>query len=672
MILKGIRLKNIRSFLDERIDFPLGSLLLSGDIGSGKSTILLAIDFALFGLRRGELSGSDLLRHGKNSGSVELFFAINGRDVTIKRTLKRSKESVTQDSGMLEIDNVRYELMPTEIRANVLELFGYPGFGKVNIFRYTVYCPQEEMKHILFYPEERLNTLRKVFDIEKYGKIRENSKLFITELRAMKRELEAYTRDFDDKIKEREEKETDKEKIKDRINDQIESIRKIDQRLQKKKSEIELNEKEIEELNKMKNEIIKKEAELESKKRRTERTGKELEECEGKINPIRDELQKYREPKRPERNEEELTDMIASSEKEKEALISEKAIIDDDIRKLKNIFEKGVCDVCEQKVYSPEAFKDNIEKKLKNEKEISAKTDSLVKNLNGLKKEQEELNSYRIIIGKREQLEKVLNDLISNKNELESEMKYLVNEIRAIQNDLFLLKPRIESLTVLEGENKKLRSEYDEILKEKMAYEKDRSRLEQQLEDIERTVSSLLKEIDEKKKGREKIIRLDEFVNFFDSYFINLTLLIEKNVMVAVQEEFNSLFQNWFRILIGEELSVRVDEQFSPIIEQNGYETEYQNLSGGEKTSVALAYRLALNKVINSLVETIKTKDLLILDEPTDGFSSDQLDRMRDVINELNLRQIVIVSHEPKIDTFVDNVIKLYKEGHVSRIEKPE
>ena len=76
MILKSIKLKNIRSFLDEKIGFPTGSLLLSGDIGSGKSTILLAIDFVLFGLRRGELSGSDLLRHGKNSGSVELVFSV--------------------------------------------------------------------------------------------------------------------------------------------------------------------------------------------------------------------------------------------------------------------------------------------------------------------------------------------------------------------------------------------------------------------------------------------------------------------------------------------------------------------------------------------------------------------------------------------------------------------
>ncbi|MBI3190460.1 hypothetical protein HYZ41_02030 [archaeon] len=68
------------------------------------------------------------------------------------------------------------------------------------------------------------------------------------------------------------------------------------------------------------------------------------------------------------------------------------------------------------------------------------------------------------------------------------------------------------------------------------------------------------------------------------------------------------------------------------------------------------------------MVDTIRTKDLMILDEPTDGFSTDQLDRIRDIINELDMKQLIIVSHEPKIDTFVDNVIKVYKEDHKSRI----
>ena len=54
MKLKKIILDNIRSYEHQVIDFPEGSVLLSGDIGSGKTSILLGIEFALFGLQPGD------------------------------------------------------------------------------------------------------------------------------------------------------------------------------------------------------------------------------------------------------------------------------------------------------------------------------------------------------------------------------------------------------------------------------------------------------------------------------------------------------------------------------------------------------------------------------------------------------------------------------------------
>ena len=49
MILESIELKNIRSYDDQKIEFPKGITLFEGDIGSGKSSILMAVEFALFG-----------------------------------------------------------------------------------------------------------------------------------------------------------------------------------------------------------------------------------------------------------------------------------------------------------------------------------------------------------------------------------------------------------------------------------------------------------------------------------------------------------------------------------------------------------------------------------------------------------------------------------------------
>ena len=115
--------------------------------------------------------------------------------------------------------------------------------------------------------------------------------------------------------------------------------------------------------------------------------------------------------------------------------------------------------------------------------------------------------------------------------------------------------------------------------------------------------------------------------------------------------------------------NVRLSEDFTPIIEQQDYEIDYAYLSGGERTAIALAYRLSLNQVINSLLSKIKTRDLVILDEPTDGFSEQQLDKMRDVLQQLHVRQLIIVSHEQKIESFVSNVIKFKKENGLTKVE---
>ena len=107
MLLKSIKLNNIRSYLDQKIDFPAGSLLLSGDIGSGKSTILLAIEFALFGSKPSELPASSLLRHGKKEGSVELSFEIEGKEILIKRNLKKGKNAIKQETGYIITDGIK-------------------------------------------------------------------------------------------------------------------------------------------------------------------------------------------------------------------------------------------------------------------------------------------------------------------------------------------------------------------------------------------------------------------------------------------------------------------------------------------------------------------------------------------------------------------------------------
>src|SRR3989344_3860477 len=180
MLLKRLTLHNIRSYIDETIDFPSGSILLSGDIGSGKSSILLALEFALFGTSPSELPAEAVMRKGAVNASVEL---------TFKRNLKKEKKGIKQTAGYIIINNLKKDLTATELKAEIVNLLGYPEDSieksKNYLFRYSVYTPQEEMKLILHEaPEVRLDVLRKIFDLDKYKNIRENLQPYLKTLRS--------------------------------------------------------------------------------------------------------------------------------------------------------------------------------------------------------------------------------------------------------------------------------------------------------------------------------------------------------------------------------------------------------------------------------------------------------------------------------------------------------
>ena len=221
-----------------------------------------------------------------------------------------------------------------------------------------------------------------------------------------------------------------------------------------------------------------------------------------------------------------------------------------------------------------------------------------------------------------------------------------INEsIKIIESRKLELNRRINEFKDLNYDS--IRKELDSVLKEEKEILIAKNTYDNESKSINKEFLKLNEDIAKKEEIRNKLFKIKNLRNFIDGDFLNLVETIERKVMLRVHNDFNELFVKWFSILVDDEnMIVSLDEEFSPVIEQNGYNTDYLFLSGGEKTAGALAYRLALNQVINNLVSHIKTKDLLILDEPTDGFSEEQLDRLRLILDELDIKQVIIVSHE--------------------------
>ena len=252
---------------------------------------------------------------------------------------------------------------------------------------------------------------------------------------------------------------------------------------------------------------------------------------------------------------------------------------------------------------------------------------------------------------------------------LEKEQGLIKQGIGGINVKKIELNKKIVEFKNIDKEHKRAKEEFEAIAEKERKLEINKRELEVKNEEMSKLVKILEEEINNKLKAKETLAKIMQYSNWIEEHFVKLMSTIEKHVMLQVYREFNELFQQWFNMLMGDEtLTVRLDDEFTPIVEQNGYETSIENLSGGERTSVALAYRLALNRVINDIIGQIKTKDILILDEPTDGFSTEQLDKVRDVLEQLAIKQVVVVSHETKIESFVDNVVRIGKREHISEI----
>jgi exonuclease SbcC len=239
--------------------------------------------------------------------------------------------------------------------------------------------------------------------------------------------------------------------------------------------------------------------------------------------------------------------------------------------------------------------------------------------------------------------------------ELEDHVRKTMLDLEAKKKELEQGEPLILQHGKIKEEIKRLEDEYTA---KKVEVEILHERINQEKEDEE----DLSKELDEFRRYAAQAAKCKEIKTWLSENFLPAVGDIERYVLASINEEFGQIFQRIFSILVVEEgeLTATVDDQFSPVIEEAGYELDVQSLSGGERTAVALAYRLALNYMVKRANEALQT-NLLILDEPTEGFSREQIYRFRNALEELASDQVIIVSHERDLEPMADRVFRIEK-----------
>lgn len=267
------------------------------------------------------------------------------------------------------------------------------------------------------------------------------------------------------------------------------------------------------------------------------------------------------------------------------------------------------------------------------------------------------------------------SNLMKSKQHNIEEKRVKEKSLVELNDEIFALSKRLDEMKAVYQDSQEVEIKLKKLESEKLSFENElvtkKENLAMRRTDHDnnlKNIQATSKKINELEERVDKIAFTDQIGIWLNQHFIPSLEQIESQVLINVSEEFNKLFQKWFYLLIEVgDIDVEIDEYFTPIVNQSGYQLEVDSLSGGEKTSIALAYRLALNEIIRRII--MLDDNLLILDEPTDGFSKEQLIQIKLVLEELSAAQVIIVSHEKELEGFVETIFRVVKESEKSQVE---
>ncbi|MCQ5374362.1 MAG: hypothetical protein NO515_04980, partial [Candidatus Methanomethylicia archaeon] len=314
-----------------------------------------------------------------------------------------------------------------------------------------------------------------------------------------------------------------------------------------------------------------------------------------------------------------------------------------------------------------EEFLGRLSKLKRDLEEAREKRSQLQRELERLEALHREIQDYLNGSSLAEELEERLFDIEERLGRDEAELKDLLAKVDDLGEKIKGARKAAEEYRALKLELERIELEMKELEFRIKKLEQERVEVITELKNIDLQASLLEKDGERIKERLAKAKRLTEYATWLDECFIPALERIELTILMGANREFNEEFSRFFAFMVEDPTkSVMVDEDFTPIIMQETYEQEISNLSGGERTALALAYRLALNEIVRK--RSGAEGGLIIMDEPTDGFSKDQVGKIGDLIRELGPAQAIIVSHERELEGAADHIFRIQKENGKSRI----
>jgi len=691
MKIEIVQLENIRSHVKSTVPFTRGFNCLVGGLGTGKSSVLYAVDFALFGEPIGR-SFEYLLREGADSAKVTVQFSQNGRTYKLVRGLKRHGKGIGQDFEELKLfeDETLIASMKTDAIAEQFK--AVTGFDR-DLFREIVWMRQEHLKELLdARPRDRQRRLDELFGLSDYETAWSN--------------IAVYQRDYETekKVYEKDPDVVGLEKLSGEYNRVTEEFTRLEVELQDALGKLAGAKKTLEDADV-------KLAKLEEKKQQVEELKRKEARIHANISGVADALASLNQRVEGKKTildnlkqrqtsldsqmaafKEALEEAGVPANQSVEALRGQLAAFDDELSSLRaeqqatarnlqadqkrtaSLSMESRCPLCLQSLN--EEYKDGLMQRIQQE---NAERQDRITQLQG---EIEKMQRTKVVV----------NEAVSNLQKLTTRGEELKARLSEEERNLVDLATEVEAKRQVEkdlaGQLEALRWEigrFDMADLDAARTQREQAfaqyyRVESDLRTKESRKKDLLTRLDETREridhAQEKLGRMQRIARTVE--VLGAIRDAYRSIQPKLRSEFVKVLRNFVQqvldSLVGGEaplLNVVVDETYTPYVKsESGADREVSNLSGGERTLLAFAYRLGLGQLIMQS-RTGHGLSMLLLDEPTEslGREDGSIDRLAEAISRFKaIEQIIAVTHSEAFAEKAEHVITLEKEAGISKI----
>lgn len=529
-----LRLRGFQSYEDETIEFPTGTTLISGDQGTGKSTILRGIFSALFQTKSKSSmpdvgSLDEFVRFGETRSIVELRFTVNNRTHDVRWEISASgtddDRSASTDSCRLETEDKTITGVRS-VRSYMIDRLQMTPESFVN----SVYVQQKEIRRLLDSdPEQRKTVVDTLLGLDRLKEYKDRMKRARPVATNLRDTAEGRVEEISSQIDEF-------SQMKDLKDDLRENRRRLNQirsdlddleieDLRSKQSELETEIEEQKDRRRKRDDMIDRRDKIRSKiqdlrdqrddlnpgdhdeddLKRIEESLSELKDereiLRSKRDQIRGSITDHRpneiEEKRSELRSEDylieaLDDLRSSYDREKKRFTTELTERRSQLEHIESL-DDGVCPVCEQTVEDHDLDREEIEE------EIDRLVDKRDRVLTQIDESIEEIEEE---IERRRELDDLMEEAEENKR-LESRLKDIQSKLSSVEEKINEKKDRRESIQSTIDE----RSKIDQLKREEELHRDRLSDVLSSLDDIEireiDEIQSKLSSIEEKISDRE-------------------------------------------------------------------------------------------------------------------------------------------------------------------------